>query len=111
MSSLVIPPTDNPGSPSAPDSPQLAPAYADAPPQLSLPAVGLSPADVSTALQAHANLPRTRWEEGRVSGAVYNGTPGMSKLWQEAFDLFTVSNPLHADGQSPPHSSPVSQLS
>ena len=80
---------------------QLAPAYADAPPQLAIPATGLSSAEVSAALQAHATLPCTRWEEGRVSGAVYNGTPEMGQVWQEAFNLFTVSNPLHADGQSP----------
>lgn len=49
---------------------KLAPRYDSAPRQLSLPAQGWSAEAVSSALVEHASLKRTRWEEGRVSGAV-----------------------------------------
>lgn len=42
-------------------------------------------------------MKHTRWEDGRVSGAVYHGGKELGKLQTEAFEMFTVSNPIHPD--------------
>lgn len=44
-----------------------------------------------------SEMKRTRWEEGKVSGAVYHGGPELITLQHEAMQLFSVSNPIHAD--------------
>lgn len=44
-----------------------------------------------------SELPNTKWENGRVSGAVYHGGKDMGEIWKEAFGKFEVANPLHAD--------------
>lgn len=75
------------------------------PPVLALPLTGLTALEVSAALTTLSELPNTKWEEGRVSGAVYHGGEEMGAIWREAFGKFVVSNPLHADvfpGQSLP---------
>lgn len=77
--------------------PQLAPKHATVSQQLTLPTTGLTSDEVTAVLVAHSKLPNTRWEEGRVSGAVYHGGEEMGKIWKEAFGMFEVSNPLHAD--------------
>ncbi|BGP49254.1 Dihydrosphingosine phosphate lyase [Rhodotorula kratochvilovae] len=76
---------------------KLAPKLPNAPSYLALPEAGLSAADVSAALAQLSDLPRTEWEGGRVSGAVYHGGKDMGDIWREAFGRFEVSNPLHAD--------------
>lgn len=38
-----------------------------------------------------------KWEDGRVSGAVYHGGKDHSKILNEAYSAFSVSNPLHPD--------------
>lgn len=76
---------------------QLAPKHPDAPSFRSLPGKGLSASDVSTALTKMSELPNTKWENGRVSGAVYHGGKDMGEIWKEAFGKFEVANPLHAD--------------
>jgi len=42
-------------------------------------------------------MKRTRWEEGKVSGAVYHGGDELLDIQAEAMKLFSVSNPIHAD--------------
>lgn len=42
-------------------------------------------------------MEHAKWEEGRVSGAVYHGGEDLSKLQTEAIGSFAVSNPLHPD--------------
>jgi sphinganine-1-phosphate aldolase len=42
-------------------------------------------------------LDHTRWEDGRVSGAVYHGGEDLLKLQTEAFGQFGVANPIHPD--------------
>ena len=37
------------------------------------------------------------WENGRISGAVYYGKHGHIKLLNEAFSMYSISNPLHSD--------------
>ena len=76
---------------------KIAPSRPDLPAMTSLPAQGYTRAQLTEALDKLANLPNTKWEGGRVSGAVYNGSAEYSALWTEAYSKFEVSNPLHAD--------------
>ncbi|GJN91433.1 hypothetical protein Rhopal_004454-T1 [Rhodotorula paludigena] len=76
---------------------KIAPKDLDAPTHVTLPSSGLSADEVSAALTKLSELPNTKWESGRVSGAVYHGGKDMGDIWREAFGKFEVSNPLHAD--------------
>ncbi|KAK4704539.1 sphinganine-1-phosphate aldolase, partial [Phenoliferia sp. Uapishka_3] len=76
---------------------KLAPKHPTVPPVTSLPSLGLSREEVATALTTLSELPNTKWEDGRVSGAVYHGGEEMNEIWRDAFGKFVVSNPLHAD--------------
>lgn len=62
-----------------------------------LPAQGWSLEQVRKALDELEGMEHTRWEDGRVSGAVYHGGEELLKLQTEAFGKFTVSNPIHPD--------------
>ena len=42
-------------------------------------------------------MEHTRWEDGLVSGAVYHGGSDLIKLQAEAFEKFSVANPIHPD--------------
>jgi sphinganine-1-phosphate aldolase len=64
---------------------------------LRLPIDGWSTDQVRTELQKLVEMKHTRWEDGRVSGAVYHGGKELSQLQAEAFGMFTVSNPIHPD--------------
>ncbi|KAL6703318.1 Dihydrosphingosine phosphate lyase [Coniothyrium glycines] len=63
----------------------------------SLPSEGWSEDKVRTKLVALADMEHTRWEDGRVSGAVYHGGDELIRLQTEAFGKFTVANPIHPD--------------
>lgn len=63
----------------------------------SLPAQGLTHDEVRRQLEALAELDHTRWEDGRVSGAVYHGEDELLQLQTEAYGKFTVANPIHPD--------------
>ena len=62
-----------------------------------LPSQGWSEEEVRKKLHALAEMEHTRWEDGRVSGAVYHGGEELIRLQTEAFGKFTVSNPNHPD--------------
>jgi sphinganine-1-phosphate aldolase len=62
-----------------------------------LPHTGWSEEDVRKKLNELAEMEHTRWEDGRVSGAVYHGGEELIRLQTEAFGKFTVSNPIHPD--------------
>lgn len=62
-----------------------------------LPAQGLTHDEVRSQLESLAQLDHTRWEDGRVSGAVYHGEDELMKLQTEAYGKFTVANPIHPD--------------
>ncbi|KAJ5368681.1 Sphingosine-1-phosphate lyase [Penicillium cataractarum] len=64
---------------------------------LTLPAEGWSADKVREELNKLAGLEHTRWEDGRVSGAVYHGGDDLLKLQAEAFGQFGVANPIHPD--------------
>lgn len=63
----------------------------------SLPASGWTPEQVRGELEKLSDMKHTRWEDGRVSGAVYHGGEELSDLQSEAFKRFGVSNPIHPD--------------
>jgi sphinganine-1-phosphate aldolase len=63
----------------------------------SLPKDGWGADKVRDELKKLSEMKHTRWEDGRVSGAVYHGGVELSALQTEAYGMFTVSNPLHPD--------------
>ncbi|KAL5343722.1 pyridoxal phosphate-dependent transferase [Aspergillus crustosus] len=64
---------------------------------LTLPKEGWTPEQVRAELDKLANMEHTRWEDGRVSGAVYHGGKDLLKVQAEAFEQFGVANPIHPD--------------
>lgn len=64
---------------------------------LTLPSEGWSADKIREELTKLAGLEHTRWEDGRVSGAVYHGGEDLLKLQAEAFGQFGVANPIHPD--------------
>jgi sphinganine-1-phosphate aldolase len=44
-----------------------------------------------------SEMKRTRWEDGKVSGAVYHGGDELLKLQAKAMGMFGVANPIHPD--------------
>jgi hypothetical protein len=44
-----------------------------------------------------AEMKRTRWEDGKVSGAVYHGGAELLHLQATAMEMFGVANPIHPD--------------
>jgi sphinganine-1-phosphate aldolase len=64
---------------------------------LTLPTTGWTPDQVRAELEKLGEMSHTRWEDGRVSGAVYHGGNEMMKVQAEAFERFGVSNPIHPD--------------
>jgi sphinganine-1-phosphate aldolase len=62
-----------------------------------LPSEGWSEEEVRKKLNELAEMEHTRWEDGRVSGAVYHGGDELMRLQTEAFGKFTVANPIHPD--------------
>jgi sphinganine-1-phosphate aldolase len=62
-----------------------------------LPEAGRSRDDVLKDLQALEAKEESRWREGKVSGAVYNGDSDHIDFLNRVYALHSQSNPLHAD--------------
>ena len=62
-----------------------------------LPAEGWSNDRVIEELGKLSDMEHARWEDGKVSGTVYNGKGELLELQTEAFGKFAVSNPIHPD--------------
>lgn len=62
-----------------------------------LPIEGWTPDQVKAELAVLDEMEHTRWEDGRVSGAVYHGGKDLVEVQVEAFRRFTVANPIHPD--------------
>lgn len=62
-----------------------------------LPAQGWTADQVRAELEKLGDMKHTRWEDGRVSGAVYHGGSDLGDLQSDAFRRFGVSNPIHPD--------------
>lgn len=63
----------------------------------SVPVAGWTPDQVRAELERLGDMKHTRWEDGRVSGAVYHGGKELCDLQTEAFGRFGVANPIHPD--------------
>jgi sphinganine-1-phosphate aldolase len=64
---------------------------------LSLPKEPWTREQLQTEMETLAAMKRTRWEEGKVSGAVYHGEESLLDIQSQAMRLFSVANPIHAD--------------
>ena len=64
---------------------------------LTLPKEGWTEIQVRGELEKLGEMEHTRWEDGLVSGAVYHGGDNLIKLQAEAFEKFSVANPIHPD--------------
>lgn len=62
-----------------------------------IPKEGWSKAQVLGELEKLGGMDHTRWEEGRVSGAVYHGGSELGEVQREAWGRFSVANPIHPD--------------
>src|SRR6202000_2007408 len=60
----------------------------------SLPKEGWSKDKVLEELGKLEGMEHTRWEEGRVSGAVYHGGKDLTEVQREAWGKFSVANPI-----------------
>lgn len=63
----------------------------------SLPTTGWDLEATRAELEKLGDMKHTRWEDGRVSGAVYHGGKELCDLQTEAFGRFGVANPIHPD--------------
>ncbi|KAL8807584.1 MAG: hypothetical protein Q9182_000568 [Xanthomendoza sp. 2 TL-2023] len=64
---------------------------------LTLPKEGWTDQQLRAELEKLGEMNHTRWEDGRVSGAVYHGEDTLIKVQSEAFERFMVANPIHPD--------------
>ncbi|XP_038599625.1 sphingosine-1-phosphate lyase 1 [Tachyglossus aculeatus] len=62
-----------------------------------LPPTGLSHANVLDRLREYSSMGDVHWQDGRVSGAVYNGEEKLTELLVQVYGDFAWSNPLHPD--------------
>lgn len=69
----------------------------DAKKNLCLPKQGWDFEKIEAELEDLRNLDHTRWEDGRVSGAVYHGGSELLEMQTKAIGKFSVSNPIHPD--------------
>ncbi|PGH01809.1 sphinganine-1-phosphate aldolase [Blastomyces parvus] len=76
---------------------KLAPATPGILSNTHLPKQGWTPDSVRAELDKLLGLKHTKWQEGRVSGAVYHGGDDLIGLQTAAFGQFAVSNPIHPD--------------
>ncbi|KAF8979384.1 hypothetical protein BGZ46_005501 [Entomortierella lignicola] len=76
---------------------KVAPQDDNFPRYTTLPEHGFSEEALTKELERYSELPHTRWEEGRVSGAVYHHNKVLSDLGALAYRKFSSSNPLHPE--------------
>jgi len=62
-----------------------------------LPSKGLAHADILNLMREQTRKENVKWEQGKVSGAVYHGIKEHQDLLNEAFGLYSIANPLHPD--------------
>ncbi|XP_029464919.1 sphingosine-1-phosphate lyase 1 isoform X2 [Rhinatrema bivittatum] len=62
-----------------------------------LPAKGLEQAKVLEKAKEYSSLGEVRWDNGKVSGAVYSGEERLTQLFLKIYAEFAWSNPLHPD--------------
>ncbi|KAL8608978.1 hypothetical protein ACOMHN_062861 [Nucella lapillus] len=62
-----------------------------------LPMEGLSESELMEELKRYKNLASDDWQEGKVSGTVYNGEEKLTQLMAKTYGMFAWTNPLHPD--------------
>lgn len=62
-----------------------------------LPSDGWSAEEVKKHMAELAQMKHTKWEDGRVSGAVYHGGRDLIDVQLDALGTFMVANPIHPD--------------
>ena len=68
-----------------------------APDHVQLPSQGTSHELVLKRMQELCDGDAQKWQNGRVSGGVYHGGDAMLALQAKAYEMFSISNPLHSD--------------
>jgi sphinganine-1-phosphate aldolase len=76
---------------------ELVPQGPDVERFMTLPKDGWDDEKILAELGKLENMKHTKWEDGRVSGAVYHGGQALLDLQTQAFRKFAVSNPIHPD--------------
>jgi sphinganine-1-phosphate aldolase len=76
---------------------KIAPDEPEATRYLTIPKHGWEKEKLSMELLRLSGLPRTRWEDGKVSGAVYHGEDSLLQVQAQAMKLWSVANPIHPD--------------
>lgn len=69
----------------------------DEPRTLALPTEGKTDAEILAFLTRLSGRENLKWASGKVSGAVYHGEADHLEMLNQAYSLYSVSNPLHAD--------------
>ncbi|XP_058971919.2 sphingosine-1-phosphate lyase 1 [Pocillopora verrucosa] len=62
-----------------------------------LPAKGMKEKDLMKEIENYTKLGEVKWEEGRVSGAIYCGGKELTEVLTKVYSKFTWANPLHVD--------------
>lgn len=62
-----------------------------------LPNHGMDPKEILSFMKNVTSEEDTKWENGRISGAVYHGKHKHIDLLNEAFGRYSIANPLHPD--------------
>ncbi|PMD46075.1 PLP-dependent transferase [Hyaloscypha variabilis F] len=62
-----------------------------------LPQTGWELERVESEIDKLAAMEHVRWEDGRVSGAVYHGGRDLTELQTKTYGVFAVANPIHPD--------------
>lgn len=62
-----------------------------------LPQVGCRRDDILREMEKLRSIEESRWKDGKVSGAVYNGDDAHIDFMNRVYALHSQSNPLHAD--------------
>ena len=64
---------------------------------LTVPKEGWTVEQCRSELERLSDMKRTRWEDGKVSGAVYHGGEDLLQIQTLAMEKFGVANPIHPD--------------
>ena len=64
---------------------------------LTIPKEPWTPDQLRAELDRLAEMKRTKWEDGKVSGTVYHGGQELLQLQSTAMEIFGVANPIHPD--------------
>ena len=62
-----------------------------------LPLNGISHSEIVSLMKSVTDEENIKWQNGRISGAVYHGVKSHQDLLNEAFGYYSISNPLHPD--------------